>query len=151
VTEYVYVDAPADPPMITYVTREAPGAPAPAATVAAAQPTVKPVATPTTPVDEVPTEVPPTNAVPSPTAPPAPPAPAPTATRPPGSGVLGEDEFTGTATAVSGETVTFLHGAVSTVVRVPASVGSVGVGETVKVHAILLSSGWLAKEIETGG
>lgn len=148
VTEYVYIDEPADPPVVTYVTGSAqPGQTAPTS----AQPV--PVATkvPTEPADEAtmapaPTQAAPT-AVTSPVAAPTTPPP-PTPTRAASSGPMGEDEFTGTATAVSGETVTFAHGGETTVVRVPSSVGHVTVGETVKVHAILLSSGWLAKEIE---
>ena len=145
VTEYIYVDEPADPPVVTYVTRGATGS---APSSSAAQPTL-PAGGPSPEAGE--SLPPPATPRPAPTAPAAPTSPpAPTATRPAAQQPSGETEFQGTALAVNGDVVTFSRNGGSIDVRVPASVGHVTVGESVKVHAIQLSSGWVAKEIESG-
>jgi hypothetical protein len=138
VTEYVYLDAPADPPQITYVTRTG-GAPAASQTLApgptqAAPPTVpaqEPTATLPT---EQPTRVPPTVAA------------TPVS---PERSVTGEDEFQGTVTAINGEMVTFARQGGAIVVQV-GDPGVLDVGMTVKVHAIRVGDTWVAKEIEFG-
>jgi hypothetical protein len=141
VTEYVYVDAPADPPQVTYVTRSgaAPGAqtqptaPLPLAPQATASPVE-----PDVPLTESPTEIPPPAPPAEPTAPPAEPR-----------SVTGEDEFEGTVVAIDGEMVTFARGGGEVQVRV-GDAGSLDVGMTVKVHAIRIGDTWVAKEIEFG-
>jgi outer membrane biosynthesis protein TonB len=145
VTEYVYVDGPAAPPVVRYVT--VPSTPASGQAPPAAQPTqVQPAEQPTQPAPS------PTRTAPSPTpvaeeeAPAAPP-PAP----PQQAGPTDETEFTGTVTAIDGNLVTFSHGGTSTVVQVGSGLSSLEIGTTAHVHALLLSSGWVAKEIELGG
>jgi hypothetical protein len=146
VTEYVYVDEPSGPPTVRYVTApSAPGGRVPLV----AQPTAPPA--PAAPAPE-PTEPAwePTQPAPPPLpteAPPPPPPPAPTSP-PRQSGPLDEDEFSGTVTAINGNVVTFAHDGTTTDVKVTEDLDRLDVGTRAKVHALLLSSGWVAKEIE---
>jgi hypothetical protein len=151
VTEYVYVDEPSGPPTVRYVTAPSPQSAAPAGQV-------PPAAQPTAPAGPPPAATAePTEPLPAPTQPAAPPAPTdvpppPAPTSPPQQGgPLDEDEFTGTVTAINGNVVTFAHDGTSTDVRVTEDLDRLDVGTRAKVHALLLSSGWVAKEIEVGG
>jgi hypothetical protein len=138
ITEYVYVEEPPPPPSVRYITQPAPTSAAPA---------LAPTALPApTEVLDAPTEVP----LSTPASPTAPAAPSATP-RPAQSGPLDEDEFTGTVTAINGDLVTFAHGGSETVVRVTSGMADLHVGTVAQVHALLLSSGWIAKEIEIEG
>lgn len=143
VTEYVYVDAPAPPPTVRYVTVPGSAQPQPQgqtqqpATGGATDPPLQ-SASPAAPTPR-----------PAPTSTAIPPAPPPTS--PPPAGPQGEDEFTGTVTSIDGSNVTFAHGGTQTVVRVSDGLSQLEPGMTVKVHALLLSGVWVAKEIEFGG
>lgn len=136
ITEYVYVDEPAGPPQVTYVTRGG-SAPPPAA------PAVAPAAQP----QEEPAEATePRASEPAPTVRPSPTEPAAPA---PTNETRGEEEFTGTVTAISGESVTFAHDGGSMTVRVrDRDLSRLHVGTHAKVHAIATEGGWVAKEIE---
>jgi hypothetical protein len=146
-TEYVYVDGPSGPPTVRYVT-----AASPPSAPTGGQPS--PGAPPTAPAGPPPAATAePTEPWPEPTqpAPPPPPTevPPPAPTSPPEQrGPLDEDEFTGTVTAINGDVVTFAHDGTTTDVRVTDDLDRLDVGTRAKVHALLLSSGWVAKEIE---
>jgi hypothetical protein len=144
VTEYVYVDEPSGPPTVRYVT--APSAPAGRVPLVS-QPTAPPEPTAPAPEPTAPAWEP-TQAAPPPLPTEAPPpAPAPTSL-PRQRGPLDEDEFSGTVTAINGDVVTFAHDGTTTDVRVTEDLDRLDIGTRAKVHALLLSSGWVAKEIE---
>jgi hypothetical protein len=145
VTEYIYVDAPADPPQVTYVTRAgAPGA-ASRPQVVATPSTAVPVAEPTEQEVESPTP-----ALPPPTVPPSPP-PASGDDGRGGDGEDGpspsEDEFEAVVSAINGDVVTFEHRGELVEARVTDS-SDLSVGMEVKVHLIRVGDDWVAKEIE---
>ena len=145
-TEYVYVDQPGG----------GGGAPAGAQSPAGAQPAAfaAPPQAPTA-ASAVPSPRPTSPAAPTATAPPAPTATQPAPTQPPPSGggqsLPNEIEFTGVVTAINGKVVTFSHGGTSTDVTVNSGAGSLSVGESAHVHAILSGGVYVAVEIETGG
>ena len=142
ITEYVYVDetavavrnadnpAGATPKANPSATAAAPTAAKASATAAAATEPAAPSAT----------------AVPEATAT----APAQQPPAPPPAGPK-ELEFTGTVTAINGDQVTFAHGGTTTTVRVTQNLGALSIGTNATVHALLLSSGYVAKEIQLGG
>lgn len=148
VTEYVYVDEPAGPPQITYVTRGGGSGAAPSPPQAAV-PAPPQAAPELAEEDETVEREPEQPSQPEPTPNEEPTAPAPPPSQPQPNDERGEEEFTGTVTAMSGDIVTFSHDGESVSVRVTErDLGRLRVGATAKVHAIRTSSSWVAKEIE---
>ena len=174
VTDYVYIDE-AGAPVIVRQPRAAsrPGTSAPAALTAAskARPQSQPAAA-SQPAEQPPAAAPPAAAIPTQAAPestatqpsastatklpaatstPKPAATAPSApaqpTAPPASSQPTEIEFIGTVTAVNGNMVTFLHGGVSTAVRVTQQFA---IGAQVHVHAFLSGGVYVAVQVEAG-
>jgi len=142
VTEYVYVDETA----VAVRNADAP---------AGATPKADPSATPALPAAAKATAT--AAAATEPAAPSATAVPASTATAPaqqppaPPPAQQQELEFTGAVTAIEGDQVTFAHGGTTTTVRVTKNLGSLSIGTTATVHAILVSSGYVAKEFEIRG
>jgi hypothetical protein len=142
VTEYVYVDAPAGPPQVRYITTSG-NAPASAAPPTAAGPA------PASGPGDIPEEhAEPTVDAPAPATPAQPPPEHEDDDEGGGGGERTEDEFVGIVSAVNGELVTFSHDGTSTVVRVTKKLDELQPGVRAKVHALLLADGWVAKEIE---
>lgn len=139
IIEYQYVD----------VTVSAPAAVGPTRPAGAPPVTPTPAAPAATPVDDG--EPSPSPAAPaSPTV--APPSPVPVTATPAAAATPApkkELEFTGTVTSVSGDLVTFSYGGDKTVtVRVVTmSTSLLPAGTRAHVHALLLSDGYVAKEI----
>jgi len=142
VTEYVYVDETA----VAVRNADVPAGATPKAnpSATAAVPTVAQASSTAAAATE-------------PAAPSATAAPAATATAPaqqppaPPPAQQQELEFTGAVTAIEGDQVTFAHGGTTTTVRVTKNLGALGIGTTATVHAILVSSGYVAKEFEVRG
>ena len=160
VTDYVYIDEPGAPVGVRG-TRAAswPATPAPAALKAASKATAQsqPAAT-AQPAAAIPTQAAPESTATEPPAPTSTPQPAAAPTQPPvqpspppAPSQPNEIEFTGTVTAIDGNTVTFAHGGKWTPVTVTKKLSDLEIGTRAKVHARLSGGAYIATEIEVGG
>ena len=132
VTEYVYIDEP--------------GAPAEARASGTPRAKPSPAASPVQQAEATPDPAPTQRPAPTATSP----APMATSAPPPAQASQPKElEFAGTVTSIDGDEVTFSYSGKTVVVRV-SDPGSLEVGDKAHVHAILTSSGYVAKEIEAG-
>ncbi|MBI5284742.1 MAG: hypothetical protein HY874_06575 [Chloroflexi bacterium] len=141
ITEYVYVDETA----VAVQAADVPSSATPKAnpSARAAAPTAKASATAAAATEP---------AAPSATAVPAATATAPAQQQPTAPAAQKQElEFKGTVTAIDGDQVTFAHGGTTTTVRVTKNLDALSIGTKATVHALLTSSGYVAKEIAIGG